>query len=254
MVIYNGPVRTVHYVYSGVSPSEEASIRELQRAENEVVIADQLQELRLQYVTDERALEAHRRNLQELLYGYSSTTEAMAFAGFGTYPGYGVTGGYFYPGFGTYSGGYSPYYGAPGTAFAGYTGTASNSLANGVGDEGVVKAHQAKTMADLGNPDYGARANANLSAALAQASHHEATRAALGLKGPIALAGAAGPESRFGVKPGDQVTVTVRIGNKTEEVKGKVRGEDPEWLTLDTGAQEEMLRSSEVVRVVKPKK
>jgi hypothetical protein len=251
MVIYNGAVRSIHYVYDGVSPSEASSLRDLERAENDVALADQLQALKLQYIRDERELESRRRDVQRLLYGYSSETTASASAGVAGYPGYGY--GYGYPGYFGLSP-YSTLYGGS-YATAGYTGTAMNSLAFGVGDEGVLKTELAKAIAAQATPEYAAHASANLSASLARASQFEGTQKALGAKGPIAFAaGAAGPESRFGLKPGDDVNVTVRVGDKTEQVKGKVHSEGPEWLTVDTDAGQETIRTSEIMRVVKPKK
>jgi hypothetical protein len=254
MVIYNGPVRTIHYISDGVSPSESSSLRDLERAENDVALADQLQALKLQYIRDERGLQSRRRDVQQLLYGYSSQESASAAAGWGYPAGYGWGGGYGYPGYFGLSP-YNSFYGGGGYASAGYSASAVNSLANGVGDEGVLKNELAKTIAAQATPDYAAHASANLSAALSRASQFEGTQKALGAKGPITYAaGPAGAESRFGVKPGDEVNVTLRLGDKTEQVKGKVHAEGPDFLTLDTDAGQETIRTSEIMRVVKPKK
>jgi hypothetical protein len=260
MVIYNGPVRTVHYVYDNVSPSEESSMRDLERAENEVALADQLLALKLQYVRDERQLQSRRTEVQRLLYGYSSETTAGLSGATGGYPfglgygGYGVTGGFFYPGYGIAGAGAAGYPFGGGVGFGGYVGSGSNSLAYGVGDEGAIKTEIAKVLANEANPGYAAGAEAKLAASLSHASQYESARGAMGVKEPIALTAGPGVESRFGVKPGDEVTLTVRgAGDKTDTVKGKVVSEGPEFLTIDNGSQEEMIRSSEIMRIARPK-
>ena len=178
MVIYNGPARAVYYVYGPeVAPADVAAIRDLERAENEVALADELQQLKLEYVRNERDMEAHRHALQRLLYGYSSVTYGNPLNllgggwGWGSYgyPGYG-----YYPGYGWYGGSYGYGYGS------GYGSV--NSLANGVGDEGVIKTTLARSLLDASAPDYAVRASANYNAALAHASQYESVRSALGLK------------------------------------------------------------------------
>jgi hypothetical protein len=260
MVIYNGPVRTVHYVYEGISPSEEASIRDLQRAEDQVALADALQQLKLQYVRDERDLQAHRREMQLLLYGYSHEQNNSALAAVGRpYWGWGY-GGAFAPGFG-FAPGYGGYFGLPAFASAGFSDSSANSLAFGMGDEGVLKNELAKTIAGQATPEYAAQAGRNLINAMASAGQFENLRkkGVVPVLGPndagrLLFPSAEMPESRFGVKAGDEVTLTVRLGDKTAEVKGKVHSEDRDWLTLDTAAGQEMIRSSEILRVVKPAK
>jgi hypothetical protein len=68
MEIWNGPLRTVYYSLLEGSPHRQALYRILQWAENEVTIADQLQQLKLAYVGDERQLEAFRMAPQ---FGYA---------------------------------------------------------------------------------------------------------------------------------------------------------------------------------------
>lgn len=261
MVIYNGRMRTVHYVQDGLSPSDAATVRDLERAENDVAMADMVQDLRLQYLRDERELEARRHQVQMLLYGYSSDTTAglsgaSPFGGLAaTYGPYGVSGGFFYPGYGItgpYAAAY-PYAGG-GVLAAGFSAAAgSNSLAYGVGDEGVVKNVVAGTLSEPASPDFAARAHANLGAAWSRASQIAAFRSGAGLKGPIALAaGEESMESRFGLHRGDNVNVTVRGADKA--ISGKVVAESPGWITIDTDAGQETVRTSEITRVVKPKK
>src|SRR5438067_397022 len=64
MVIVNGPTTTVHYFSVGLSTSDQAALRDLERAENDAAYADDLQALRRQYVADELQLEPHRRTVQ----------------------------------------------------------------------------------------------------------------------------------------------------------------------------------------------
>jgi len=64
MVIRNGPTTTVHYFSVGLSASDQAALRDLERAENDAAYADDLQALRRQYVTDELIVEPHRLGLQ----------------------------------------------------------------------------------------------------------------------------------------------------------------------------------------------
>jgi hypothetical protein len=262
--IYNGPMRSVYYVPTGtVSPSEAASLRDLERAENDVALAGELQALRLKYVRNASLLENRMSEVNRLLYGYSSETSggwtgASGFFGYAGAGPYGVTNGYFYPGYGIsgpYASAYPFGYGYPG-GVVGYAGTnvGSNSLAYGIGSQGVVKDVVASTLRDALAPDFAVGANHELSAAWSNASHSAAFRKGAGLKEPIALAAQAGPESRFGVKPGDEVTVNYRLGNKTEQATGKVRAENAEFLTIDTSKGEEMIRSSEITNLVKPKK
>ena len=179
MVIYNGAARTVAYVTGpNVAPAEAAAVRDLERAENAVALADELAQLRLEYVRNERDMEAHRHHLQRLLYGYSSATTVSAYAWASNYPGY----GYGYPygyGWGWGYGGYG--YGSNG-AVAGYSATSVNSLANGTGDEGVIKNTLARSLLDASPPDYAAHAGAAYDAALAHASQYASVRSALGLK------------------------------------------------------------------------
>src|SRR5690242_14050256 len=65
MVIYNGAARTVHYLSEGLSPGDQAALHNLETAENQVGLADQLLGLRQQYVADERVLQTQRRHMQE---------------------------------------------------------------------------------------------------------------------------------------------------------------------------------------------
>ncbi len=74
MVIQSGANRTVHYFSPNGSPSEQAALKNLERAENEATYADALLDLRRQYVGTEAAMEPRRRKQQLSLYGMSFET------------------------------------------------------------------------------------------------------------------------------------------------------------------------------------
>jgi hypothetical protein len=282
LVIYNGPARTVHYVTDGsLSSSEDTSLRDLERAENDVGLVDQLLALKLQYIRDERQLQARRTEVQRLLYGYSSeTTAGLAGAtsgfpgsfGYGGFGGYGVTGGFFYPGYGISGPGAAGY--PFGVGSGGFVNSGSNSLAYGVGDEGRIKTEIAHVLAGQSTPEYTAMATRNLMGAMARAGQSETLRNSKVV--PVVTdAEAKGyfqrgyevppeprkdgkpegkPESRRDHQPDEQVTVTVRLGDRTEQVKGTLLGEESGWLHVRTGAGEEVIRTSEIVRLVRAPK
>ena len=175
MVIYNGATRTVSYVYGpDVAPADVAAVRDLEWAENDVALADELQQLKLEYVRNERDMEAHRHHLQRLLYGYSSVTSPNYLTWASSYPPY----SYGYSGYGWPYGGYGYGWGSG----YGYGYGSVNSLANGMGDEGILKTTLARSLLDAASPDYGGHAAAHYNAALAHASRYESVRQALGLK------------------------------------------------------------------------
>jgi hypothetical protein len=238
--IWNGAARTVHYFARGISPGEESSLRDLERAENEVAVADQVQTLRRLYLRNERLLEQRRGQVNPLLYGYSSDyaagllagTVTTGFGGFGGYP-YGIAG------FGNYYGTASyPVVGA-------LAGSVSNSLANGIGNEGVLKNDLSRGLAAATTPDAVAGAVRAYDVAAARVAASDRLRAGLGWdKGGIA---AVGHERRVG----GPVSVTTRDGKTTE---GTLVQDDPEWITVETATEEVSLRKSDVTRIARPKK
>jgi hypothetical protein len=240
--IWNGPVRTVTYLSQGYSPGEESALRDLARAENEMAIADEIQGLRRQYLRNERTLEARRGQVNPLLYGYSSEYAAGLFPGYvpGSF-GYGNFAGFPYGvgGFGNVVG----TFGYPGAAAS--LGTVTNSLANGVGSEGVIKDVLAQTLAPAAAPEAVARAARAYDTAVARVADSDRLRTALGWgKGPIATVG----HER---SVGGPVTVTTKDGKSYE---GTLVQDDPEWITVDTKTEEVSLRKSDVTRIARPKK
>lgn len=239
MEIWNGPSRTVHYFSRDLSPGEAASLRDLERAENDLAVADQVHGLRFLYLRNERSLEQRRGQVNPLLYGYSSEYAAGLIPGvvgggsprYATYP-------YGFGGFGSYYGGY-PY-----PAASASLGTATNSLGLGVGNEGVLKNELARGLADAATSDAGRAARA-YDAAAARVAESDRLRAGLGWgKGGVV---AAGHERRVG----GPVSVTTKDGKTLD---GTLVADDPEWITVETAKEEVMLRKSEVTRVARPKK
>jgi hypothetical protein len=234
MVIYNGTTRTVHYFVDGASPSELATLRDLERAENEAAVSDQLLALRREYVSNERFLENRRQNVQQLLYGYSTDFTTGYYGG----AGYGF--GY-------------PYYGGYAVAPGGGAST-SLSLAYGVGDEGALKTAMSRTLAEQATPEHTARANRDLNVALARTGESSGpVRAAVGVadKGGIRPATYREEDDGFHLpKKGSAVTLTTKQG---EKVEGTVVSESGSWVTLDTKAGTRMLAKSNVIDVLVPK-
>jgi hypothetical protein len=120
MEIYNGSTRTVYEF----GPKGDMKVVFPGPGD----LADQVQALLRQYVVNERALEARRRTVQQLLYGYETTYPTSL------YPAtlYGGPYGWYYPLSGWYGGWGWPYGG-------GGVGWTTHSLAPGIGPEGAVK-------------------------------------------------------------------------------------------------------------------
>jgi hypothetical protein len=224
MEIYNGPLRSVAYFSRNLSPGETGALRELQQAENEVAVTDHLLALRAQYAVDEQALEAQRRNLQMLLYGYNAdiTTSASATAGGG--PPYGYLGPW-----GGYWGGWGGY------ASAGYSADINHTLAVGVGDEGVMKNTLARLVPTNALPELAARANRNLDTAVARAGTSDKLRAELNLPKEDKLSRAAleGEWQPF-AKPGTAVYVVRALDGKSERIEGTLVRDYPDYVVIQT--------------------
>jgi len=252
MVIYNGKQRiTAHFPGKDASDSEKSYYRERATAENEQVLVDLLQQLRLQYVKDELSLLPTRRSMQEMLYGYASTFPGhWSPGGIANAPLYGGTLGSGYAGAGfPYLGGglgyaYSgvPYPGLTGingmsNAVTGAdacgsgpfsAGGANNlSLANGVGDEGVLKREMAAVLAKQATPEYAAKVRERVG----RLDEPDAK------KGGVVLAASEGDSPRY--EQGDRLKVTVKTADKaTKEITGEfVRG-NAKWMELRTGENE----------------
>jgi hypothetical protein len=236
MEIYNGPMRSVHYVYRGLSGSEAQAVRELEMAENEAILARDMLALRQQYVSGERTFDAQRRATQEQLYGFTeSSASAAAFSAYRRVGEYGRTWGFFPFGGWGYGDGFSS--GATASAFSSADAV---SLGMGVGDEGVVKTAMAPIVAGQATPDYAAKANQYLTAATARAAASPLVRDSLKLK--AADAAYAG-----------NVVITRVLDGKSEKIEGKVLSEEGDWLILETPQGKRRLMKSTIVDVLEPK-
>ncbi len=242
MEIWNGPVRTVQYFSQGYSPGEDAALRDLARAEENLAVEDQVIGLRRLYLKNERVLAQRRGQVNPLLYGYSSSYAAGLFPGVITRDyGYGAFAGYPYgvAGFGNVGAAIA----YPGAAAS--LGTATNSLANGVGSECVTKDVLVQGLGVATAPESVARAARAYDAAVARVAESDRLRIALGWgKGPIATVG----HERT---VGGPVTVTTKDGKTFE---GTLTQEDGDWITVETKTDEVTLRKSDVTRITRPKK
>jgi len=243
MVILNGPTYTAHYFSVGLSASDQASLRDLERAENDAAYADDLQTLRRRYVADELALEPIRRAVQSGLYGTSisrSSTNYLADTAY--WPGaYGTYGAYGYPM--NYPGYFNGYPGAVASQFAGSSSTINQSLAYGVGDEGALKTTLAPVIAAQANADYALSSARAYTAALNRVGESDAMRTALNLN-PRGVVAAANESAR-------RVTLTLKAGDKVE---GVVSDEDNDWITVDTATDQVSVRKADVSRIERHKK
>jgi hypothetical protein len=238
MEIWNGPVRSVTYFSRGASQGEQAALRDLERAENGLAVADQIAALRALYLRNERVLEQRRGQVNPLLYGYSSEYATGLFPGSA---GTAYAGGFGYPSYGNY---YAGTFGFP--AVSASLGSATNSLAFGVGNEGVLKNELARGLGDINaSPDAIARAGRAYDAAVARVAASDRLRTGLGWgKGDVV---AVGHERTVG----GPISVTTKDG-KTYD--GTLVSDDADWVTVETAKEEVTLRKSDVTRIVRPKR
>ncbi|HZY88746.1 MAG TPA: hypothetical protein VFE78_28235 [Gemmataceae bacterium] len=243
MVIRNGATETVHYVTgSGVSPGDSAMLRDLEGAENEAMYARNLQRLKMQYVASERLLEPERRFIQKALYGQSIS--------YGTSNGFDSSlGGYGGPGF-RFAGGY-PYYGGGyggfgygGSVFGSSSSSVNRSLANGMGDEGVLKNMLSQTIAQEATPNYTAAAMRNYNAAVARAGESNSLRVALGL--PERKAGGPNPYRYAAAESTAPVVLTLKNGQQVEGSKMAMEGD---FYVIETPTRKVRVLKSEVTRI-----
>ena len=236
MELLNGATRTVRSFGLGLSTGEAASLADLDRIENEAAFAHDVQALKRQYVSSERLLEPHRRNIQQDLYGRVLTTNnygslnSSAFLGNNGF-GVGSVAGLPVGGFGV--GGFG--YNGPAVNTSGTESTQSTeviSLAAGVGDEGPLKAGLAAVIAKQAAPGYSAALATEHRRAVAAASTSPRLRAGLRLRSPEELRKednalrAAG----FATPIANRITLTLANGDK---VIGTKLREDKEWITLE---------------------
>jgi len=243
MVIRNGAVQTVHYIAGrDVSPGDAATLRDLEGAENEAMYARDLQRLKMQYVASERLLEPERRFIQMALYGQNITVGANSgYAGYAG-PGFAYAGGYPMYGYG-YNGGYG--YGGGLGGFYGSASTSVNrSLANGMGDEGVLKNVLSQVIAADATPNATAAAMRNYNAAVARAGQSNGLRVALGL--PEAKAGGPNPYRYAAAESSAPVVLTLKNGQTIEGSKMTTEGD---FYVLETPTRRVRVLKSEVAGI-----
>jgi len=257
LTILNGTNRTVHYfANNSVSPGDSMTLKDLERAENELSYAQNLDALKREYVHSERILEKERRYVQQMLYGRSVSSAAMGPFAFSTSSGgrFGLVGNG-YPFGSPYNyGGYG--YGGLGAMIGGGSVSETDNLAFGTGYEGPIKEAVAQMIGRQATPEYTAGVYRNYGAALARAANTPVLRDSLALGRPSK--GTPGrpetvSEAAFGqttsdgprFRSGSPVTLSLKGGGT---VDGTVVGEDPEWITVETANSIVNVRKSEVVK------
>jgi hypothetical protein len=249
MVIRNGATQTVHYVAGrDVSPGDAATLRDLEGAENEAMYAGDLQRLKMQYVASERLLEPERRFIQMALYGQNINVATNdGYLGFGgPFGGYGGGGFRFAGGYPNYAYGAYPFggLGIGGGYFGGGRSIDVNrSLANGMGDEGVLKNTLSQVIAAEATPHAMATAMRNYNAALARAGESNTLRTALGL--PAGKAGAGG--TRYAAdEAAAPVVLTLKNGQTVEGSKLATEGD---YYVVETATRRVRILKTEVARI-----
>jgi hypothetical protein len=245
MVIRNGATQTVHYIAGrDVSPGDAATLRDLEGAENEAMYAHDLQRLKMQYVASERQLEPERRFVQMALYGQSiNVSDAGGYAGgLGGYgPGFRFGGGYPYYGYGGLGYGYGGL-GWGGGIYGSSSASVNRSLANGMGDEGVLKNMISQVIAQEATPNYRATAMRNYNAAVARAGESNTLRVALGL--PERKAG--GPNRYAAAESEAPFVLTLKNG---EQVAGAKMTTEGDFYVVETATRKVRVLKSEVTRI-----
>jgi len=262
MDIYSGGLRTVHYFGQNMSSGDQTTLADLERSENQASTGDLLGQLHREYLVNERAMEARRHQVQMLLYGYSSETGAGGLTSSAPLTPYAYAPSYGYSsviGAGGLSGvapfvgsAYAPRYnssylyaGSPYLGAGTFEATATNSLANGIGDEGVLKKDLARTWSAQATPERIAELRRDRDAIAARISQSDGLRAAFN---PGAKGGVVPAANDSATRP--HVVVTTK---SNEKIEGTLVNDDKEWLTVDTGKEEVSVRSSDAVRIVKGK-
>jgi len=233
MEIFNGPYRTVRYFSQDQSASEQNTLRDLARAENEASVADQWLALREQYLRNERALENQRHAVNRIYYGYS-TTEATALTPFSPAPSF--------PGLAPFgvglAGGVSTGFPLAGVFSPGSPGVGSSGLEHDIGSEGVLKRELAKVIASQVTPEHLAKVYRKRDNALARVAPSASPR------NGVRLASFESTEEAPDI-------ITLKDGSR---LAGTVVREENDWLHLDTGVQKVRIRKDEVARIAQAKR
>jgi hypothetical protein len=286
MVIVNGSQPAVRYVGGQqLSTADQASLRELERAESDVALADRLQKYRVEVIEQEVASEAQRRDMRSnLMRAAMSTATTVTTQNFAesyaprleTYP---PLGGLSYP-FGSYAaanpaygfgpisvaasyGGYGLGYGGYG-GYAGYAGYGGNGgyapqavhtralvaptelLAELSKDDGNSKALQAMLQSA---PADAQKAEANYLAALNRVNQSDTLRTAMGgqaAKAKSNIVLAGIPD----VAMGAGVKVTYKAGDRVDTVEGNLVNDGAEFLTIRTTGGRMSIAKSQIQSVL----
>jgi hypothetical protein len=261
MEIQNGRTIGIRLFGKDLAPSEMAALRDLERAENEASYAELMADLRYSYLRNEMEMEARRHNVQLALYGTSTFSTSGGFAGacgspaayqmgYAALPnGLSLVANPFatstvYPGQAAYNRLYPNVY-TPGYWGDSFTGTVStfDSLQNGMGDEGVMKNEIVKGMSAGYTRDSVTAANRNLDNAVNRIAYMPKVRDALN-----------GPEPGRVVPVATPGAVTLTLKDIKEPLKGKLVGEDGDFLVVQTDTEEVRVRKEDVVRSARPLK
>ncbi len=236
MVILNGPTRTVRYFAPGGSPGEQAALKQLEQAENQLATNESLQALQQQYINTESLMEARRREVQRKLYGTSMNdrvTNSATYSGIGLgQPSpYGTADVGSTLGWLGFPGGYP--WSAYGTNQVSMTqeSQTNQSLAHGIGDEGQFKRAMVSEMARQANPE----------TAAALRRQYESARANLSTARSSGVTPAAAETATQ-----RKATVTLKDG---EKISGVLLHKDNDWITLRTKNSEERIRLDDVTRI-----
>jgi hypothetical protein len=259
MVINNGAQQTVRYFPNRLSTGEGAALRDLERTQNELAFVRSLQELKREYIRNERIRENQRALAQQAAYG--------DFISASSYGGYGILGniayGYGYPVFDIGYGGFRDVYGlggyyglgnyaygyGPGVGGYGLGGVGGNLAAGdyNMTDERTIKNAVAAALPQQTTAQYAASIERDYDRAVARASSSPTLRVALGLpegrrREDYLLptpAAAETPSSKYVITTKDGATYA---GNKMEEGK--------DWITIyTTEGRKVRLRPSEVTKI-----
>ena len=257
MVIREGPNQRVRYITIGnLSASDLKAAYNLERAENELTYARDLQRLKQQYVNSERILEPKRRAVQQQLYGmrtnsssYGATSYSPGSGGFGYVGGYaGYPYGYFpfyNNGWGRgYGSGYG--YGGSYRSFGSSSYSETHSLQYGMGDEGRMKNALVQVIASEASLSHAAGALRDYEDAAAHAAASPILSRNLGLTKSAAPA----PSRETKFTKGSKTTIWVGKDKYT----GTVKDDRPGWVVLQTDKAEVTVRKSEITRTEAPTK
>lgn len=245
MEILDGSRRTVRYFGDNISPGESSTLRELERAENEMAYLNELQALKTQYVVSERLLEPHRQLVQRQLYGVDKTTTSYGTVAAGYY-GYSPSGSWGFPsrGFGF---GWGTNAGL--TAMGGDSTTQTLSVANGVGPTGPIKEAMAMVLSQQATPEYAAKIDRNYDMAVLRATASPSIQTALRMPTTEEAQKEDGVYRRLSGEavPAGMVLLTLKDG---EKVQAKKLTEKGEWFVIEKAdGGQERIRQSEVTRI-----